>query len=203
MKIKCKLTIFTILIISLIQISYAQDFEKIDSKVDSVFTLYFDFLNHADSSIIDSSNFDLASKNFKKQLVILDFFENISGIFLKREYRQEHEYVNSGKSFYCYSTNNGFTKICVVFTLSDYEKWKQWYNDNKIKLCWVVDNGIISTVSPINFSFIDYKAFYPNFIRFKERVDWIPISQKPDYIMELKRKMERVGFLEPRKMGKK
>jgi len=203
MKMKYKLAILTILIIGLIQNSYAQDFEKIDAKVDSLFALYFDFLNSSDSSLIDSTNFDLVSKNVEKQQVIFDFLENISGLYLKREYRKEHEYTKDAVSSYCYSTNNGFTKICVVYTVNDFEKWKQWYNDNKKKLCWVFDNRIISMARPMNFSYIDYRAFYPNFIRFKERIDWIPVSQKPNYIKELERKMEREGYLESRKLVKK
>jgi hypothetical protein len=196
MKLRSKLTAILILIkLCLVQHSYAQDLEKIDFKVDSVFTLYYDFLKSSNSCAIDSTNFELVAKNLEKQQVIFDFFENISGLYLKREYRKEHEYTKDGISSYCYSTNNGFTKICVVYTTSDFEKWDQWYKTNKSKLCWAIDNRFISPARSMNFSYIDYKSFYPNFIRFKDRLDWIPISNKPGYVIDLEKKMEREGLI--------
>lgn len=169
---------------------FAQDVSLIDSKVDSVFNSYFAFLSK-DISEIDTVDYELIGKELETAILIYDFFENISGIYLQRQVFGEHEYPESSHGSYCYSTNFGFTKVCAIYTEEDYKSWKKWYYDNKTHLTWINDDQKISSESVRDFYYFDYRIKYPSSIRFKDEIDIIPIADKPKQLIELEKQMDK------------
>ncbi|MBN1639359.1 MAG: hypothetical protein JW866_10345 [Ignavibacteriales bacterium] len=177
--------------------TFAQKVDPVDSKVDSIFNSYFDFLTR-DILGIDTTDYDLQAKESEMAFLIYDFFENISGHFQQRQLFSEHDYPKIGKIWYCYSTNNGFSKVCVINTDEDFESWRNWYNNNKSSLIWIDDDKKIQSKSSNEFYYLDYITNYPSEIRFKDKLDWIPMSQKPKQVLDLEKQMDKAGLLEPK-----
>ena len=178
----------------------AQFTDSSDSRVDSVFNSYFDFLTR-DVSEIDTTDYDLQVKETEMTILIFDFFENISGHFQQRQLLSEHDYPKNAKSWYCYSTNNGYSKVCAIYQEENFEFWKNWYLENKSFLTWAQDDKRINSKPAIDFYYVDYKKDYPSMIRFKTKLDWIPISEKPKQVLDLEKQMDKAGTLTP-KYGK-
>jgi hypothetical protein len=194
---KISFLISVLLGVTLITNLSAQETDIIDSRVDSVFNTYFDFLTR-DSSDIDTVDYDLQFKETEMAILIYNFFENISGHFLQRQLFNEHDYPKNGKSWYCYSTNNGFSSVCVIYMEEDFDFWKNWYADNKFLLTWTQDDKKINSKPSLDFYYIDYKQDYPSKIRFKAKVDWIPMTNKPKQVVDLEKQMDKAGLLEPK-----
>jgi hypothetical protein len=143
---------------------YCQD----SVKIDSVFKSFFTYLDTDDNKIISRSNDDSICIYYEKLQVIYDFLENITGIYMKRELRNNVIYI---------SCNDSIIK-----------QWEKWYSINQSKLVWI-DDGI-KIIKPDSkwFKCVDYVNYYPNNIRYNCKRKEIPISDRPQYIKDTNKK---------------
>jgi hypothetical protein len=148
------------------QVVFSQKNIDYKNKLDSVFNNYLNFLINEDSTIIYKSD-DTLCQYWEKRILIIDFFENITGIFLERK------------------PGVGNEGICRIETRDDYKKWEDWYNKERDSLIWVNDNQRINSSEVGSSRYIDYARFYPNNIRFVWKPDEIPKSPPPKYIQEM------------------
>ena len=190
------LTFFICLIfieLSLLTKVFAQNSGKSDVKVDSVMTNYLNYLKSPFSNSYDSTDLDSEFEDFEKRILFCDFFENISGLYLKRELKGEYGICDS--CVFCWSTH-GVNKICEIFTVSDYEKWENWYKHNRSKLIWVDDNKVFRYEKRRGYLEVNYDSIYPSSLRFKDNPNQIPISEKPGIIRKLENEAQKF-WIEP------
>ena len=128
-------------------------------KIDSVFKSSFDVLYNEDSSIYDSQG-DTLCIYFEKRFMRLDFFENVTGIFLERK-------IGVGA--------NGMAR---VESIEVFKKWELWYEQEKSTLMWVDDTMDLQLPDDFASSCFNYVDNYPNQIRFKDDPDKIPYNPK-------------------------
>jgi hypothetical protein len=152
--------------------SYCQDDNKSQCKIDSVFKTFFNYLKTDDSVFLSkNSNADSLCLNFEKRKISIDFFENITGIYLERK------------------AGIGNEGICVVESYAILKNWEDWYDINKKNLVWINDGNKVQNLESEHFKWIDYLEFYPNYIRFIWKKGEIPRSTPPEYIKDLIKKM--------------
>lgn len=137
------------------------------SKIDTVFKTSFEVLYNENSSIYDTQG-DTLCIYFEKRFMILDFFENVTGIFLERK-------IGVGA--------NGMAR---VESTEVFKKWELWYEQEKRTLAWVDDTMEIQLPDVFVSSCYNYVDNYPNQIRFKDELDKIPYNPKV-YNYEVKR----------------
>lgn len=145
-----------------------------NNEVDSVFKSFFKYLEINDSLLIERGNDDSLCIYFEKLQIVYAFFENISGIYMERELKNNVIYIN-----YEDSVKN---------------KWEEWYNINQTKLVWVEDGKSINNEEGEWFKCLDYEKFYPSQIRFSDNINEIPKSTPPPYIKELE---DNKHYLQP------
>ena len=148
------------------QIGYCQQANESNHKIDSVFSSFLKFMVNDDSAIIEKGS-DTICFYIQKRMLIIDFFENITGIFLERK------------------PGVGNEGICRIETLENIRKWENWYFNKRDSLVWVNDNKMINNPSSESIKCIDYEHLYPNNIRFVGKKNEIPKSLPPKYIQEM------------------
>jgi hypothetical protein len=152
---------------------YCQD----SAKIDSVFNLFFVCLETDDNKIITQDNDDSLCVYYEKLQVVYDFCENITGIYMKRELKNNVMYISYSDSIK--------------------KQWEAWYKINQAKLAWVEDHKRINKIDYEWFRCIDYKGYYPNQIRFADKITEIPKSTVPTYITDLE---DNNHYLQPKEI---
>lgn len=128
-------------------------------KIEKVFNNNFEVLYNEDPNIYNAQE-DTLCAYFEKRFMVLDFFENVTGILLERK------------------TGVGANGMARIESIEVFKKWESWYKREKGTLVWVDDTTKIQLPNAFVSSCFNYVDSYPNQVRFKDELGKVPYNPK-------------------------